>query len=140
YIPFWMNWPAIVMHRRYIERGAAVADAHLGLRNACRRGHLAVGCRRGNDDQLNIVWFKPRRSDCVQPGTGSKVRRVFVWCSDVPLANPQLFEHPLRGGWQVCHDFFVGQDLGRNVRAGGFDADTIKVAVSASHSSLQSPE
>jgi hypothetical protein len=35
---------------------------------------------------------------------------------------------------------FVGQNLGRNVRTSGTDADTVKVAVSASHFDLQSRE
>src|SRR5208337_3762427 len=69
-----------------------------------------------------------------------KVRRVFLCFSDVPLANPQRFEDPRRRGWQVCRDLFVGQNLGWNVRPGGFDTNTIKAAVSASHSSLQSRE
>ena len=53
---------------------------------------------------------------------------------------PKVSTHPLRRGWQVCHYFFVGQNLGRNVRTGGFDADTIKVAVSDFSFPLQSRE
>src|SRR5208283_3922361 len=105
-----------------------------------RGGHLAVRCRRGNDDQVNFVWLQPRRSNGVQPGMGSKIRRVFFWFSDVPFANPQRFEHPRRRAWQVCRDLFVCQNLGRNVRTGGFDTNTIKAAVVVSHSYLQSRE
>src|ERR1035441_1954885 len=58
------------------------------------------------------------------------------------LIPPSSLAHrgAFRSGWQVRQYFFVGQNLGGNVRTGGFDADTIKAAVSASHSSLQSRE
>src|ERR1017187_1441708 len=60
-------------HRGHIKGRTKVGNAHLVFRNTCRRGHLAVWRRRGNDDQFNIVCFKPRRGDCGQPCMGGKV-------------------------------------------------------------------
>src|ERR1035441_496068 len=81
----------------------------------------------------------PAEAIASSPARAARFRRVFVWSSDVPLANSHLLDDPLRRGWQVRQYFFVGQNLGGNVRTGGFDADTIKVAVSASHCSPPVP-